>query len=58
MKVSSPNTMTVIASVILASLGVLLHENVVSFASLQPHDFWLVTAGFAVLFLGVVLRGL
>lgn len=56
MKASPPNTMTIIASVILTGLGVLLHENIVSVASLEPHDFWLVTAGFAVLFLGVVLR--
>lgn len=58
MKVSSPSMMTVIASVVLVGLGILLHENVVSIASLEPHDFWLVSAGFAVLFLGVVLRGL
>jgi hypothetical protein len=56
MRTSPPNTLTTIASVILAGLGVLLHENIVSIVSLEPHDFWLVTAGFAVLFLGVVLR--
>lgn len=58
MRTNPPQTITVLASVIAAGLGVLLHENLISIAALEPHDFWLVVGGFVLLFLGVVLRGL
>lgn len=48
-----PKQLTLGISAALVLLGVLLHENALSVAALDPHDFWLVVAGFVLLFLGV-----
>lgn len=53
-----PKTITLAISAALVILGIVLHENALSIAALDPHDFWLVVAGFVLLFLGVKTKNL
>jgi hypothetical protein len=56
MKPRAPKVITFWISVILAVLGFLGHSGVI--ASFAAYDFWLVLAGFVLLALGVLLKGL
>ena len=53
-----PKMITLIISAVLVILGILLHENALSIAAIDAHDFWLVVAGFVLLFLGVKTKNL
>lgn len=56
MKLSRPKVITFWIAVVLAVLGVLAQQGII--ASLSPHAFWLVVAGFILLALGNLLNDL
>jgi hypothetical protein len=56
MKLSAPKMITFWIAVILAVLGVLASEGIVP--GLSGYAFWLVVAGFVLLALGNLLKGL
>ena len=56
MKLRAPKEITFWISVVLAGLGFLGQNGMV--APLAAYDFWLIFAGFVLLALGVLLKGL
>ena len=56
MKLSAPTQIVFIIACVLALIGLLAFLGVV--APLAAHSFWLMTAGFVVLALGCLLKGM
>jgi len=56
MKLSPPKGLTFWIALVAAALGLLGQLGVLAFTA--PYAFWLVFAGFALLFLGVLVKGL
>lgn len=56
MKLSPPKVLTFWLALVVAALGLLGQLGVLAFAT--PYAFWLVFAGFVLLFLGVLVKGL
>lgn len=56
MKLSPPKVLTFWLAVAAAALGLLGQLGVLAFAA--PYAFWLVFAGFVLLFLGALVKGL
>ncbi|KAB1441103.1 hypothetical protein [Pseudodesulfovibrio senegalensis] len=60
MQMNSPKLLTWVIAVIIGLLGILIHVDVMSVPALERavRPFWLVSAGFGVLALGNVFKGL
>jgi len=60
MQMNSPKLLTWVIAVIIGLLGILIHADVMSVPALERviRPFWLVSAGFVILTLGNVFKGL
>lgn len=58
LKLNAPKTITWIIAVVLGVLGILGALGIVTIAPLAGYTVWLVAAGFVLLALGTVLKGL
>jgi len=58
MKLSAPKFITWFISLLLGVLGILLYLNVLAIPFLTPYIFWLVVAGFGLLILATLFKGL
>ena len=58
MKMNSPKVTTWLLATILGVGGILMRLDVLHIARLRPYAFWFVAAGFALLFLANLIKGL
>ena len=58
MQTSAPKQITLLVSLALVILGVLLSRGIIANATLGEYTLWILVGGYALLFLGCVLRDL
>lgn len=55
---NAPKKLTWLIALVLAAVGVLAHLNIIPVGFIKQNDFWFVVAGYALLFLGTIFKGL
>lgn len=58
MKMSSPKVITWLIAVVLGVFGILLKLSIITVAGVTGYAFWFVVAGFALLVLGTLFKGI
>ena len=55
---NAPKKLTWFIALVLAAVGILGHLVIIPVAFIKNYDFWFVVAGYALLFLGTIFKGL